>query len=140
MATNEDFSRVQHVKASTNRAFGWTFVVVFLIVGLWPLAFGGSARWWALIVSGAFLVTTVAAPALLTIPNRLWLRFGLLLGRVMNPIVLGVMFYVVLTPMALLMRAFGKDPMRLRHDAAATSYWINRDPPGPRPDSLPRQF
>jgi hypothetical protein len=138
--THEDFSRGQQVKASSNRAFGWVFVIVFLIVALGPLVFGGALRWWSLIVSGVVAVITVAAPALLTIPNRLWLRFGLLLHRVISPIALAIMFYIVVTPMGLLMRAFAKDALRLRRDAAAESYWIKREPPGPQPDSMPHQF
>ena len=140
MATHEDFSRGQHVKASSNRAFGWVFVIVFLIIALWPLFFGGALRWWSLIVSGLVAVVTMAAPALLTIPNRLWLRFGLLLNRVVSPVVLAIMFYLVVTPMGLLMRVFARKTLHLRRDAAAGSYWIKREPPGPKPDSMSNQF
>ena len=140
MATHEDFSRGQHVKASSNRAFGWVFVIVFLIIALWPLFFGGALRWWSLIVSGLVAVVTMAAPALLTIPNRLWLRFGLLLNRVVSPVVLAIMFYLVVTPMGLLMRLFARRTLHLRRDAAAGSYWIKREPPGPKPDSMSNQF
>ena len=138
--THEDFSRSQHVKASGNRAFGWVFVAVFLIVALWPLAFGTAPRWWSLILSGLLAAVTVAAPALLTIPNRLWQRFGLLLHRIVSPVVLGFMFFIVVTPMGLLMRVFAKDNLRLRRDGAAESYWVKREPPGPQPDSMPHQF
>ena len=138
--THEDFSRGQQVKASSNRAFGWVFVIVFLIIALLPLAFGGTLRWWSLIVSGLVAVVTIAAPTLLTIPNRLWLRFGLLVHRVISPVVLAIMFYMIVTPMGLLMRVFAKDNLRLRCDAAAESYWIKREPPGPQPDSMPHQF
>jgi hypothetical protein len=138
--THEDFSRGQVVKASSNRAFGWVFVGVFLLIGLSPLLHGGALRWWSLIVSGLVAVITVAAPGLLTIPNRLWLRFGLLLHRIVSPIVLGIMFYIIVTPLGLLMRVFAKGNLRLRRDAAAESYWIKREPPGPQPDSMPHQF
>jgi hypothetical protein len=138
--THEDFSREQQVKGSSNRAFGWVFVVVFLIIALWPLVSGGALRWWSLIVSGLVALATVAAPALLTIPNRLWQRFGMLLHRIVSPVVLAVMFYLVVTPMGLLMRVFAKDNLRLNRDAAAGSYWIKREPPGPQPDSMSNQF
>ena len=115
-------------------------MTVLLILALWPLVHGGALRWWALMASGLVALVTVAAPALLTIPNGLWQRFGLALHRVISPIVLGIMFYMVVTPMALLMRAFAKDLLRLRFDASAESYWIKREPPGPRPDSMPHQF
>jgi saxitoxin biosynthesis operon SxtJ-like protein len=138
--THEDFSRGQQVKASSDRAFGWTFVTVFLVIALWPLAVGGALRWWSLIASGLVLAATVAAPSLLALPNRLWQRFGLLLHRIVSPIVLAIMFYLVITPTGLLMRVFAKNILRLRRESAAETYWIKREPPGPRPDSMPRQF
>ena len=140
MATHEDFSRTHHVKASSNRAFGWVFTAVFLVIGVWPLVHGQPPRWWSLIVAAVFLVVTVGAPALLAPLNKLWLRFGLLLNRVISPVVLGFMFYVVVTPMGALMRWLGKDSMRLNRDDKDGSYWIRRDPPGPKPDSMPHQF
>jgi len=138
--THEDFSREEQVKASSNRAFGWVFVTMFLIIALWPLVFGGTLRWWSLIVSALVALVTVAAPSLLTVPNRLWLRFGLLLHRIVSPVVLGIMFYLVVMPMGLLMRALGKDFLRLRRNDSAESYWIKRDPPGPEPASMSNQF
>ena len=138
--THEDLSRRQEVKASSNRSFGWVFAIVFLIIALSPLVSGGALRWWSLIVSGLVAVVTMTAPALLTIPNRLWLRFGLLLHRIVSPVALAIMFYGVLTPMGALMRAFGKDPLRLRRSGSAESYWIKRDPPGPKPESMSNQF
>ena len=138
--THEDFSRGQQVKASSDRAFGWTFVTVFLVIALWPLAVGGALRWWSLIASGLVLAATVAAPSLLALPNRLWQRFGLLLHRIVSPVVLAIMFYLVVTPTGMVMRVFAKNILRLRRESAAETYWIKREPPGPRPDSMPRQF
>ena len=140
MATHEDFSRNYQVKASSNRGFGWVFTAVFLIIGLWPLFYGGALRWWSLIVAALFMLITLVAPALLALPNRLWLRFGLLLNRIISPVVLAFLFYVVVAPMGALMRLFGKDTLRLRRNDADGSYWIKRDPPGPKPDSLHHQF
>ena len=138
--THEDLSRSQEVKPSSNRAFGWVFTGVFLIIALWPLLFGGALRWWSLIVSGLVALVTMVAPALLAIPNRLWLRFGLLLHSIVSPVVLAVMFYGVVTPTGVLMRAFRKDSLRLRRSSSTQSYWIKRDPPGPKPDSMSKQF
>jgi len=140
MATHEDLSRIHEVKASSNRSFGWVFTAVFLIIGLWPLLHSGAPRWWSLIVAALFMLITLVAPALLALPNRLWLRFGLLLHRIISPIVLAFLFYVVVTPTGILMRVFGKDTLRLRRDDEHDSYWIKRDPPGPKPDSLNHQF
>lgn len=139
MATHEDYSRAELVKASGNRTFGWTFAGVFLIVGLWPLGFGGDLRWWSIVISAMVMLVTLAIPAVLTVPNRLWLRFGALLHRLVSPVVLAIMFYLVITPMGLLMRALGKDVLRLRRHSA-DSYWLKRDPPGPKPSSMSKQF
>ena len=140
MAMHEDFSRAQQVKEPSNRAFGWTFVAVFLIVGLWPLAHNAGLRWWAVIVAAVVMFATLAMPALLAIPNRLWLRFGALLHRFVSPVALALMFYALITPMGLLMRAFGKDLLCLRRGDPEGTYWVKRDPPGPKPSSLSKQF
>jgi nitrate reductase NapE component len=140
MAPHEDFSRTHGIKTSSNRGFGWVFTVVFLVIGLWPLLSGGTVRRWSLITAAVVVVITLTAPALLALPNRLWLRFGLLLNRLTSPVVLAFLFYVVVTPMGLLMRLFGKDSLRLRASDADGSYWIQRDPPGPKPESLHHQF
>ena len=140
MASHEDLSRTHDVKASSNRSFGWVFTAVFAVIGVWPLVSGGPLRWWALITAAVFMVATLLAPALLALPNRVWLRFGLLLNRIVSPVALAIMFYVVVTPMGLLMRLFAKDNLHLRDRDVDASYWIRRDPPGPKPDSLTNQF
>ncbi len=137
---HEDFSRTQPVKGSSNRAFGAVFTAVFLIVALWPLASGHTPRGWALAISGLLLLITVATPSWLTVPNRLWMKFGLLLHRVISPVVLAFLFYIVVTPTGLIMRAFGMDTLRLRRDDLAQSYWLKREPPGPEPDGMSNQF
>lgn len=137
---HEDFTRSQQVKSSSNRAFGWMFVIVFLIIALWPLLFGGALRWWSLIISTLVMLITQTAPGLLTIPNRLWMRFGMLLHRVVSPVMLAIMFFLIITPTGLLMRVFAKRPLRLGRDPAAASYWIKRDPPGPPAEDMSNQF
>jgi len=139
-ATHEDLSRTHQVKASSNRSFGWVFTAVFIIVAVFPLFSGAPVRWWSIIVAAAIAVVTIAAPKLLALPNRLWLRLGLLLNRIISPVVLAFLFYVVVTPMGLLMRMLGHDNLRLRRYASDASYWIKRDPPGPKPDSMNHQF
>jgi hypothetical protein len=137
---HESYERKDEVQGSSNRTFGIVFAVVFTIIGLLPLVLGGGVRLWALAVAAAFLGVALIAPAVLAPLNRLWLKFGMLLHRVVNPIVLGIMFFAVITPIGLLMRLFGKDPLRLKFDGAVQSYWIPRDPPGPAPESLKDQF
>lgn len=92
------------------------------------------------IAAAVFLAATLIRPSILHPLNRAWMAFGNLLHRVVNPIVLGVIFYVVLTPMGVLMRLRGRDPMQRRLDPQSTSYWVHRKPPGPSPDSLNDQF
>ena len=135
---HEDLSRHEAPRASSDRSFGLVFAAVFAIVAGWPLLGGEGPRLWALAVAGVFLALALAAPRLLGPLNRLWTRFGLLLSRAMNPLVLGLLFFAVVTPMGLVMRALGKDPLRRRFERQAASYWIERRPPGPAPMS--RQF
>jgi hypothetical protein len=137
---HESYTREEAVHGSSNRSFGLVFSGVFALIGLLPLIVGGAARLWAVVLAVAFLIVALACPAVLAPLNRLWMAFGLLLHRIVSPIVLGIMFFGVITPMGLLMRALGKDPLRLRLDKAAGSYWIERTPPGPAPETFKDQF
>jgi hypothetical protein len=137
---HESLDRKEPISGSSNRAFGLVFATVFGVIGLWPWLFGGHVRIWSVAIGAAFLVVALLWPAVLAPLNRIWTRFGLLLHRIVSPVVLGVMFFGVVTPMGLVMRALGKDPLRLRFDPAARTYWIERRPPGPAPDTLNNQF
>lgn len=137
---HESFRRSEEAHGSSNRAFGLVFAAVFLIIGTLPMLVGGRLRLWSLAVSFVFAAVAFAAPRVLAPLNKLWTRFGLLLHQIVSPIVLGIMFFGVVTPMGALMRLAGKDQLRLRFDGKTESYWIERRPPGPKPDSLPDQF
>jgi len=140
VSTHERFDRKHEVKTSSDRAFGVVFAVVFALVGLAPAIDGGGVRWWAVALAGVLAVVTGVAPRLLAPANRLWSRIGLLLHRVVSPLVTGFLFFAVVTPTGLIMRALGKDPLRLKFDRGAPSYWIERAPPGPEPSSMSNQF
>ncbi|MGQ0584526.1 MAG: SxtJ family membrane protein [Reyranella sp.] len=143
MATSqlhEDFSREEHVTAGSDRGFGFVFAGVFAIVSAISLWRSGTTWHWALPLAAAFLLVALVYPRLLGPLNRLWLKFGLLLYKVMNPLILGLLFFVTIMPIGLVMRAFGKDFLRLRLDGNAKSYWIDRTPPGPPPQSMRNQF
>ncbi len=140
MSAHEDLKRESEVKESSDRSFGVVFAAVFALIGLWPLLGGGGARWWALAAAVAFAVVALAAPRLLRIPNALWQKLGRALNRVVSPLVIGLVFFTAVVPTGLLMRLFGKDQLRLRFDREATSYWIERRPPGPPGDTMPNQF
>jgi hypothetical protein len=116
------------------------FATVFLLVAAWPLLSGGAWRQWALVVAGLFAAVAWTVPALLAPLNRLWMGLGVLLHRLVSPVILVFIFFVVITPLGLLMRALGKNPLRLRLDRQVTSYWIARKPPGPKPETFIDQF
>lgn len=137
---HENLTRDSAVKGPSDRNFGLVFTAVFLLIGVAPLAFGHALHVWSLVVAAAFGVVSVVAPGLLAPLNRLWARFGLLLHKIVSPVVLGIMFFLVITPMGVVMRLFGKDPLRLRIDRGASTYWIGRTPPGPPADSFIDQF
>lgn len=124
----------------SNRAFGIVFAVVFAAIGLWPLPGGDPPRGWALAAAAALLAVALARAAWLAPFNRVWFRFGLLLQRVVHPVVLAVIYFGVVTPTGLVLRALGNDPLRRRREPDAATYWIRRDPPGPERESMTRQF
>jgi len=138
--THEDFSREDTVKVGSEKAFGIVFAVVFAIIGLWPLIDGAPVRLWSLVVAGIFLVLAFLLPQTLRPLNLVWFRFGLLLHKVVNPLVMGFLFFSTVLPIAIILRMVGKDPLHRKFDAAAETYWIKRDPPGPEPDSMRHQF
>jgi hypothetical protein len=137
---HESHERSERIRASSDRALGFVFAAVFLLIAAWPLWSGGAWRHWALVLSGLFTAVAWIVPALLAPLNRLWMALGTLLHRLMSPVVLVFIFFVVVTPLGLLMRALGKNPLRLRLDRQATSYWIARKPPGPKPETFTDQF
>jgi hypothetical protein len=128
------------VEGSSDRVFGLLFAAIFSGIALWPLFKGGPLRLWALIVGAIFLVLALALPRALSWLNRSWMKFGLLLNRIVSPVAIGIVYYVTLVPTALLMRMFGKLPLQLKYDREAASYWIERKPPGPDPRSMSDQF
>jgi hypothetical protein len=138
--THERLTAHEEVKTSSDRAFGIVFCVVFLLIGLWPLFSGGGVRWWSLGLAAGFLAVALARPALLAPLNRLWTRFGLLLHKIVNPLVMGLLFFFVVTPIGLLMGLLGKRPLDLQFEHERDSYWIARTPPGPPPDGMTNQF
>lgn len=130
----------QQVQASGDRAFGRVFAAVFAVIGLWPLVHAQSPRWWALAISLGFLVVSIVAPHRLAPLNRAWFLIGQALHAVVSPVVMGVIFFLVVTPIALLRRLGGRDLLGLRFSRQARSYWVLRDPPGPEPETLKQQF
>ena len=116
------------MKINSNKSFGIVFFIVFLIIAFYPLLIDGSVRVWSLIISIIFLVLGLLNSRLLTPLNKIWIRFGLLLGRIVSPLVMCVIFFVVVTPIGLIMRIFNKDLLNLKFNNDK-SYWIKKTGP-----------
>ena len=115
------------VKISSNRSFGFLFFVVFIAISLWPLKSQEDLRLWALILSLIFLVLGILNSRFLTPLNKLWYKFGIFLGSIVSPVVMGIVFFMVVTPIGLIMRFLGKDLLRVNKNKIASTYWINRE-------------
>ena len=116
----------KNIKLPSNRNFGVVFFIVFLIIALWPLLKQNEIRIWSLIISFIFFVLGLINSRLLTPLNKLWFKFGILLGNIISPIVMGIVFFLVVTPTGLIMRFFRKDILKLKKNSS-DSYWINKD-------------
>ncbi len=112
------------INKKNNITFGILFFIFFLIIGLYPLVSVGVVRIWSVILSLVFLIITIIRPNLFTFLNRLWTQFGVLLGKIISPIVMCLVFFFVVTPIGVLTRVLKKDVMGLKR--GASSYWINR--------------
>ena len=143
-AFHEDLAERSDIKLGSERSFGFVFTFVFLIVGLFPLlsADGRSVElhFWALSLAGFFGISAVFLPKILRPLNKLWFRFGKVLHHFINPLILGFMFFGVISPIAFIMRVLGKIPLKTKFDHNVKSYWILRRPPGPTSNSMKRQF
>jgi len=138
---HEDYGRT-HTQNSggSDRSFGLLFAVLFAVVGLWPLMNGRPPRMTAVVVGVLFATVALLRPSLLRRPKQLWMRLSLLLARITNPIVTTLLYAIAITPLGVVRRMAGKDPLRLRQNKAAVSYWIDRTPPGPDPKGMTAQF
>ncbi|MBX2859796.1 MAG: hypothetical protein KTR14_01080 [Vampirovibrio sp.] len=138
---HESYGRQQEVEAGSDRNFGWTFAVVFLVLGIAiPLLKHEAIQIWPFWVSGVFAVITMVAPKLLAPLKLIWFKFGLLLHKIISPIILGIIYYGIFTPTGLILKMLGKDLLRLKLDKSANTYWIHREPPGPPPESMINQY
>ncbi len=116
------------IKISSNRNFGIVFFVVFLLIALYPLTYGGEIRIWSLIISTIFLILGLLNSKILTPLNKIWFKFGILLGKIVSPLIMGVIFFLVVTPIGLIMRLLGKDVLNLKYNKNK-SYWIEKNGP-----------
>ena len=115
------------IKISSNRNFGLVFFIVFLMLSFWPITNGGEIRIWLVTISLIFLILGLMNSKLLTPLNQLWFKFGTILGAIIAPIVMGIIFFLIVTPIGLIMNILGKDLLQKRYDKNKKSYWIKRD-------------
>ena len=130
------------VRMGSERAFGWVFAVFGVVIAGVTLYKGWNALWWQIATAASVVFALLAEirPRWLAPLNRAWFKLGMLLGAVIAPLVMGLIFFLVVTPIGVVRRLAGANPMRLGFDRKASSYWIARDPPGPEPEDLERQF
>ena len=138
--THDSFSPSTELQIGSDRTFGIVFAVVFGLVSIYLLISGKHYHLWIGGLSVGFLATALVMPRLLRPLNRLWFKIGLLLHKIVSPLVMGLVFFSTVVPTGLLMRLFGKRPLALNFDPAAKSYWIERGPDEPSPESMKNQF
>ena len=119
---------MDNIKIGSNRSFGIVFCIVFLLIALYPLTYGEEIRLWSLIISLFFLFLGLINSKILNPLNKLWFKFGIFLGKVISPIIMGIIFFFVVTPIGLIMRIFGKDVLNLKFSKNKT-YWIEKSGP-----------
>ena len=115
------------IKVSSNRSFGLVFFLVFLAISLWPLTHEGQIRIWSIVITIVFLVLGLMNSKLLTPLNRLWFKFGMFLGAIVAPFVMSAVFFLVVTPIGIVMKIMGKDLLKKKYDKKKKTYWIKRD-------------
>ena len=114
------------IKISSNRSFGLVFFLVFLIVALWPLKYEEDVRLWSFILSIIFFILVILNSKLLTPLNKLWFKFGIFLGSIISPVVMGLVYFLVVAPVGIFMRILGKDLLKKNKIKSASTYWIKR--------------
>ena len=119
---------MDEIKISSNRSFGIVFFIVFLLIALYPLLKGNDLRIWSLVISFVFLALGLINSQILTPLNRLWFKFGLFLGKIVSPLVMGFIFFIVVTPTGIIMRLMRKDLLNLKYNQKKT-YWIDKTGP-----------
>ena len=130
-------NKSNNAKKGSNRSFGVVFFIVFLILGFWPIKNGGEINIWLVTISLLFLILAIIKSKLLTPLNKLWFKFGIKLGSIVSPIVMGAIFFLVVTPIGIVMNVIGKDLLNKKQNKKIKTYWIKRDKPT---GSMKRQF
>ena len=139
-STHEDFSHEAKIVPGSDRSFGLVMAGAFTVVSALNIWHAGRIWPWTATLAALFLAAALLRPAMLRPLNHIWLKFGLLLHRIVNPVIMAILFYGTVLPTGLVMREMGKDLLRLRFEPDSESYWIPRAPPGPAPETMKDQF
>jgi len=139
-SSHEVFSRDEKLVTGSDRSFGLVMAVAFAVVTALNAWHAGRLWPWTGGLAALFLATALLRPRVLNPLNRIWMRFGLLLHKVVNPIIMALLFFGTVWPTGLVMRMMGRDLLRLKREPQAASYWIVRSPPGPSPETMKDQF
>jgi hypothetical protein len=139
-ALHEDLHRNEEITGPSDRRFGLTIAVILAVIGTVRLVLGHEQWAWWLGAALAFAGFALVWPTALWPLNRAWLLLGVVLYKVVNPVVMALLFFSTILPVGFLMRLCGKDPLRLRNEPKAASYWIAREPPGPPAETMRNQF
>jgi len=137
---HEDLNRHDEIIVGSERAFGVVFAIVFAVIAAWPLLSGAAPRWWAVAIAVAFIAAGYFFPIVLKPLNIVWFKIGMLMYKVVNPLTMAMLYVTTIIPIGLIFKVMGKDPLKLKMDKSVSSYWIERDPPGPEPESMKDQF
>lgn len=141
MQTHETVASFRKIKLGSNRKFGLVFGALFAILGVWPLFHhADSPKWGLIVLSAATVAVALLRPAWLTLLNLGWFKLGLALGKIVNPVAMGILFFGAVVPVGRYLRWKGEDLLRLKMNPQAGTYWIERGPPYPPPDSMKKQF
>ena len=119
------------IKIGSNKSFGIVFFTVFFIISIWPLLSANEIRYWSLVISVIFLILGIINSKILTPLNKVWFKIGILLGNIISPIIMGIIFFLVVTPTSLIMKLFGKDILGIKKNRSK-SYWIEKSGPKSR--------
>lgn len=130
----------QEEKPGSERSFGLVFATVFALIGLLPLRHGEDPHWFILALAVCFVVASLVIPSVLRPLNFVWFQIGRLMNRVVSPVVMGGIFFIGVTPIAVILRLRGKDLLSLKFDRTATSYWIAREAAPPASQTMKNQF
>ena len=137
---HKSFDRNKNATVSSDRSFGFVFFLVFILIAFAPMISAGEIRGWALIAGGVFLLAAIVRPSLLSSLNRVWTKFGLLMHQGSSPIVLAILFFLIMSPYAIVMRLFHRDILNLSYQPESESYWVNRKTTNDVGQNMKNQF